>query len=264
MSTTAQQIAFTLSGNRAQRLGGGGWLVACPVPSHGKGRGDRSPSLSIRDGDRCLLVRCFAGCDVPDVLDELRRRGLLDDRMACPDRKPAASKVPAAGSDDYERRQCEKARWLWTQRKPIVGSIAEIYLREARGISCPLPPTLAFLPPRKPTHHPAMIAAFGLPQEIAPGVLSAPCDVVAVHLTLLKPDGSSKAEMPEDRSSKIVVGRAVQALLDDDDARSLPIVVAPFTDMLGLVITEGIEDALSVHEAMRRVGGGNGQSHAEA
>jgi hypothetical protein len=186
---------------------------------------------------------------VPDVLDELRRRGLLDGPMARPDWKPAANNAAAAGGDDHTRRQREKARWLWSQRKPIVGSIAEIYLREARGISCALPPTLAFLPPSKTGHHPAMIAAFGLPEEVEPGVLGIPGDVVAVHLTLLKPDGSGKAEVPEGKSSKIVIGRAVRVLFDEHDARSLPIVVAPFNDLLGLVITEGIEDALSVHEA---------------
>ena len=56
-----------------------GYLVPCPVPSHGKGRGDRSPSLRISDGDTRVLVHCFAGCDPRDVLDVLRRRGLLDD-----------------------------------------------------------------------------------------------------------------------------------------------------------------------------------------
>jgi hypothetical protein len=60
------------------------------------------------------------------------------------------------GGDDYERRQREKAAWLWAQRRPIAGTIAETYLREARGINCPLPPTLGFLPPSKLEHHPAM------------------------------------------------------------------------------------------------------------
>ena len=71
----AASIARALGGHR----NGDGYLVRCPVSRHGKGRGDRSPSLSIRDGDDCLLVRCFAGCDPRDVLAELRRRGLLDD-----------------------------------------------------------------------------------------------------------------------------------------------------------------------------------------
>ena len=59
---TAREIAAVF-GKRAQQLADG-WLVPCPVPSHGKGRGDRSPSLRISDGESSrLLVYCFAGCD---------------------------------------------------------------------------------------------------------------------------------------------------------------------------------------------------------
>jgi hypothetical protein len=47
-------------------------LIPCPVPSHGKGRGDKNPSLSIADGRDGLLVRCHGGCDSLDVLTELR------------------------------------------------------------------------------------------------------------------------------------------------------------------------------------------------
>src|SRR4051812_9388290 len=51
------------------------WLCRCPVPSHGKGRGDRSPSLSIQDGDEPerLLVHCFAGCEPSAILDAIGR-----------------------------------------------------------------------------------------------------------------------------------------------------------------------------------------------
>src|SRR5262249_54211047 len=96
--------------------------------------------------------------------------------------------------DDHERRQHEKARWLWSQRQPIAGSVAERYLCEARGYTGPLPPTLAFLPARngKP---PVMISAFAYPNEIEPGVLGEPVNVEAVHLTALKPDGSGKANI---------------------------------------------------------------------
>jgi hypothetical protein len=141
-----------------------------------------------------------------------------------------------SADDDYHRRQREKARWLWVQRKPISGTVAETYLREVRGIACPLPPTLAFLTPRKADHHPAMIAAFGLCDEIEPGIIAAPRDVVAVHLTLLKPDGSGKAEIDPD---KIMIA----------GPSGSPIVIAPPNDLLGLAICEGIEDALSIHEA---------------
>jgi hypothetical protein len=230
----AHDIAIALGGERAQRLAGGGWLVPCPVPSHGKGRGDRLPSLRIGDGASQLLVCCYAGCDPRDVLDELRRRGLLDDRQRA-SRKPVVVKAPSR-DDDHARKQHDKAAWLWSLRKPISGSIAEVYLREARKIAGPLPPTLGFLPPRKPEQHPAMIAAFGLCDEPDPGMLAAPRDVQAIHLTLLKRDGSGKADVD---APKLMVG----------SPGSLPIVLAPPNDLLGLAITEGLEDALTAHDA---------------
>jgi hypothetical protein len=62
--------------------------------------------------------------------------------------------------------------------------------------------------------------------------------VVAVHLTLLEPDGSGKARHPP--NPKIIVGQG---------SAGFPICLVPPNDLLGLVITEGIEDALSMHEA---------------
>jgi putative DNA primase/helicase len=80
---SAEQIAVALRGRRQ----GNNWLCCCPCPNHGKGRGDRSPSLSIADGeDGRLLLRCFAGCDFVDVLDELKRRGLADGNQPSPAR----------------------------------------------------------------------------------------------------------------------------------------------------------------------------------
>jgi hypothetical protein len=75
-------------------------------------------------------------------------------------------------------------------------------------------------------------------QESEPGVLFVPPDAIrAIHLTRLKPDGIDKADIP---NSKIILGRG---------ASGVPIVVAPPNDLLGLAITEGIEEALSVHAA---------------
>jgi hypothetical protein len=82
-----------------------------------------------------------------------------------------------------------------------------------------------------------MIAAFGMPDEPEPGVISISDDAVTgVHLTRLAPGGAGKAGTDVD---KLMVGRPLGS----------PIVVAPSTDLGGLAITEGIEDALSVHEA---------------
>lgn len=57
---------------------GGRWhgnygMVSCPVPSHGRGRGDRNPSLSVGGEGGTVLVHCHAGCDQQDVINALRR-----------------------------------------------------------------------------------------------------------------------------------------------------------------------------------------------
>ena len=50
---TAETIAKALGGWKT----GGGWTARCPAHD------DRTPSLSIRDADNKVLVRCHAGCD---------------------------------------------------------------------------------------------------------------------------------------------------------------------------------------------------------
>ncbi|GAB9242091.1 DUF7146 domain-containing protein [Bradyrhizobium diazoefficiens] len=192
--------------------------------------------------DRCDFLRAVATLAGPPPDG---RRETDDDRRA---REQSAAErrqrlereriEREAREAEEQRQQHGKARWLWSQRQPIGGTIAERYLREVRGIVCPLPPTLAFLPPRKPEHHPAMIAAFALTDEIEPGLLAEPRHVEAVHLTLLRADGSGKADV---EPNKIIVA----------SPGDLPIVLAPPNDLLGLAVAEGIEDALTAHQATR-------------
>ena len=233
--SAARRIAEALAHwRKPQRLADGSYLTCCPVPSHGRGRGDRSPSLQISDGDSQLLVRCYAGCDPRVVLDVLRRRGLLNDQ-AKPTAKPEHASPKPQASNDYARQQHDKARWLWSRRQLITGTIAEKYLR-VRNITCELPATLGFLPARKPEHHPALISAFTLVDEPEPGVLGTLRDVDAVHITLIRPDGNGKAEVAK---PKIMVGRPL----------GRPLVLAPVNDLLGLAICEGVEDVLSIRQA---------------
>jgi hypothetical protein len=125
-----------------------------------------------------------------------------------------------------------RARYLWAQRQ----ALDERYLHHSRGLHGPFPATLGCLPARG-EHAPAMIAAFGVATEREPGVLAiSDHNVMAVHLTKLTAYGSQKASgLP----NKIMVGIP----------KGSPIVLAPPNDLLGMCITEGIEDALSAHEA---------------
>jgi hypothetical protein len=149
----------------------------------------------------------------------------------------AHAKVEAAERDRTTRAErLSKAQWLWSKSRPLIGTVAESYLRGARGYDGPLPATLRFLPARG-DHGPAMLAAFGMAIEPEPGRVEIdPRDLCAVHITRLAPDGSGKAGTERD---KIMVGLSAGS----------PIVLAPPNDSLGLAITEGIEDALSAHVA---------------
>jgi hypothetical protein len=87
-------------------------------------------------------------------------------------------------------------------------------------------------------HGHALIAAFGIatePEE--PGVLAIADDaVVGVHLTKLNADGTGKEG---ETSAKIMIGKSA----------GFPVCIAAPNDLLGMAVTEGIEDALSVYQA---------------
>lgn len=137
------------------------------------------------------------------------------------------SKRPAPAARDTSAI----AAYLWRQGLPARGTAAETYIREGRGIEVCLPGTLRYLP-ASGRHAHALIAAFGLAEEIEPGRLRSPETVCGVHLISLCEDGLRAVR-------KISLGRVSGS----------PIVLAPPNDGLGLVLAEGIEDALSCHAA---------------
>lgn len=122
-----------------------------------------------------------------------------------------------------------RAKNIFARAKPIAGTPAETYLRQARGIVTDRPWTddLRFLEncPRGNDHAPALIAL----------VRDARTDVaLAIHRTFLKPDGSAKDASHGD--AKMAFGPTtggVVKLTPDEDVT------------LGLALAEGIETALS-------------------
>jgi putative DNA primase/helicase len=136
----AQQIGLSLKGRR----NGNGWLVRCPCPNHGKGRGDRSPSLSVTDGDDRLLLRCFAGCEFVDILDELKHRGLVESKQS--NSRQVSRPVPSEPEPDAT------ALAIWRATVEPHNTFVQEYL-ERRGI--PLLPQFICCQ----TNPPAMVAA---------------------------------------------------------------------------------------------------------
>ena len=74
----AKSLAWSLNGRHAGRQ----WLCRCPVPEHGRGRGDMNPSLIIFNGHTSTQVRCLAGCHPLTVIAVLRDRGLWEEKAA--------------------------------------------------------------------------------------------------------------------------------------------------------------------------------------
>jgi hypothetical protein len=230
-SQTSSVLSFAelqqLTGNRL-----GAHDVPCPIcgPDRRSAINQRRKVLRVWQITPSFATFHCARCDLNGHAREDGAPALH--RAALAIARTEAAQLAAAATE----KKRERARWLWRQRQPIPGTVAETYLRECRRYKGPLPPTLGFMPARD-NFAPAMISAFGIPAELEPGILSiSPAAVMAVHLTHLKADGSGKAGTDAD---KIMLGTA----------RGAPIVVAAFDDMAGLAITEGIEDALSVHEA---------------
>jgi hypothetical protein len=137
----------------------------------------------------------------------------------------------------HAKTQLIKSVSLWRRRlAPVPETPVHTYLRQSRGYGGKIPATIGYLPALY-DFPPAMIAAIGMARETEPGELVIDDDAIrGVHITSLKPDGSGKAGTDRD---KIMIGRSLGS----------PIILAPPNDGLGLAITEGIEDALSVNEA---------------
>lgn len=108
-------------------LGGSwhGYSAMCRCPAHN----DREPSLSIRQGDRDVLVTCFAGCHPADILRELKRVPL----GRCFE---APLPQQATGTANIDR--------LWSEAVDVAGTLGERYL--ASRFLLPLPGDVRFHP----------------------------------------------------------------------------------------------------------------------
>lgn len=211
----------------------GEFRVVCPVcgPSRSTTEKRRRKVLKIWRSKPDFASYACGHCGLGGYAADADNLTRMDPQKLARLKTEAAERERASSSD-----RLQKAAWLWSQRQPIAGTDAETYLREARGYGGPLPGTLGFLPGRG-DHPPAMIAAFGIATEPEPGVIHMTVQALrGVHITRLAPGGRGKAGTETD---KIMIGRSLGS----------PIVLAPANDLLGLTIAEGIEDALSVHEA---------------
>ena len=204
-------------------LGGrwrGSYGEAC-CPAHE----DRTPSLSIRDGDGDkLLTHCHARCSPTAVWSALQDRGLVERRGD----RPAPRRPARAGrTDPGIPLNRERALEIWRATQPAIGTLAEDYLH-GRGITIPIPHTIRYHPAVKHAdtglHLPCMVAAT--------------CDVdrhvTGIQRTYLTLYGR-KAPLNRPRMALgALTGGAVR--------------LAPTVDRVWL--TEGVEDGLALMQIM--------------
>jgi phage/plasmid primase-like uncharacterized protein len=179
-------------------------------------------------GNVIKLVQHIDGCDFVSAITTLTGDGI---------RIRTTTSPKLAKRRDDEDDKASKAAWLWSQRKPITeGTPPWLYLRNHRAYTGPFPAALGYLPPRGP-HPAAMIAAFGVAAELdEPGIIGVPKSVTGVHLTRLKADGNKAPNATG--KAKIMLGVC----------KGTPIAISSPNDLLGMAVTEGIEDALSVYQ----------------
>lgn len=207
----------------AQRCGAW-WRCRCPV------HGSRGSTLALRDGERGLIVKCWAGCDARDVLAALRRLGLIAGKAdhACPHAAEIARRHAAEARD--RQRRIALARDIIAASQPADGTPVERYLR-ARGITI-LPPVIRYVPMGDPY---ARHASGGRRPVMVAAVEHVEHGIVGAHRTWLAPDGSNKASLDPVRISTGPIGGGAVRL-------------GGLRPGVPLVITEGVESAMAATE----------------
>jgi putative DNA primase/helicase len=189
-----------------------GWMSLCPAHD------DSSPSLSLSmDGDK-LLAHCFAGCSFEDIVGELVDSGYWQHDKIFENEDYAAQQT--------EENKIEYANKIWSESRPAQGTLVEAYLR-SRGYTGKIPDSIRYYPSLKHTpsgnYFPAMIAAVTLFPSY---------EIVAIHRTYLKSDGTVKADV---EPNKMMIGRAKGGAVMFGEREGMLLHVA-----------EGIETALSI------------------
>jgi hypothetical protein len=214
----AREITAALGGRWC-----GGYGVAC-CPGHD----DRTPSLSISDGeDGKILVKCHAGCEQRAIITALQ------DLRLWPQLGKESGPLTAAEKDQRRQEHAEQGREqnaksqaalaIWGASVPAAGTLVETYLA-SRRLHLPPLTSLRFHPGL--THPsggswPAMVALVTRGSDDAP---------IAVHRTFLARDGSGKAPVEPQRmmlglagaASELLVGEGLETVLSGMEATGKP------------------------------------------
>ena len=121
----AEQIAKQL-GN-AKRANGQ-WVASCPVPSHGKGKGDKNPSLSVHiDDEGKPLFHCHGGCTQESVFQTIRDMQLLPELEERPDPLANIKPMPKVEFQQEWQYQDEDRVTVFVKHRMRIGEFGKTY-----------------------------------------------------------------------------------------------------------------------------------------
>ena len=121
----AEQIAKQL-GN-AKRANGQ-WVASCPVPSHGKGKGDKNPSLSVHiDDEGKPLFHCHGGCSQESVFQTIRDMQLLPELEERPDPLANIKPMPKVEFQQEWQYQDEDRVTVFVKHRMRIGDTGKTY-----------------------------------------------------------------------------------------------------------------------------------------
>jgi putative DNA primase/helicase len=205
----AAQIARALKAHRS----GDGWSGCCPCPGHGRGHGDKSPSLKIAEGGGGkLFLTCYAGCEFEEIINELKRRGIIGHGGSELARARQALRYIEPAPADHEPDP--RALALWRDSDPLIGTTAQKYLQRRGIMEMPVSLRCGYYGELR-----ALVAAVKRPDG----------KVVAVQSTLLARTGAKAAVAVPKITTGALGGGAVR--------------LAAGAETMG--IAEGIETSLS-------------------
>lgn len=120
---TANELLSQLNGIRPR--GTGKWSARCPAHQ------DNSPSLSISEGDKGLLLRCWAGCELTAIMGKLglEIKDLFYDGL--PDPRQRRETMQRRAKEQASRRAADRA----SGRKADLLKHAEYLVQSARGMT---------------------------------------------------------------------------------------------------------------------------------
>ena len=121
----AEQIAKQL-GNA--KKANGQWVASCPVPGHGKGNGDKNPSLSIDINEQGVpLFHCHGGCSQEDVFHTIRELHLLPELMERPDPLANIKPIPRNVLEQEWQYQDEDRQTVFVKQRFKIGETGKTY-----------------------------------------------------------------------------------------------------------------------------------------